>query len=241
MSTNPQWAAQLALFIATGKCTKEFLDALGTSTELQKACDVAFSRQVDQLREELIPSRRSGAELMAALFTDIEHGDANHRAWLKGKLTAWAPRVVDATEVAAIRRAAENVLDCAKKHPDRLECCYAMDALLQDALDNTAAGKELQAELAQAKVDVERARRDFEAYKAKAADLLQLDMTRIVDPEFLELRAKIDQMRAVLKIHEPHRSVCSCGLVCSNPTLLGHLRDNPDHRDASPRRVADMP
>jgi hypothetical protein len=132
----------------------------------------------------------TGQELMATLYADIEHGDEKHRAWLKAKLDAWAPRVADATEL----------------------------------------------ELAKAKLA---------DYKAAVTDHLHLSMTALLAGSeaaaFAKLHAKVDQLRAALKIHEPYRNVCSCGLVCSNPTLLGHLRDNPDHTDASPMRVADTP
>lgn len=200
MSLDPKWTAQLLLFTTTGKCSAEFFHALGTDPVLQKACDNIFRQQVARLKAELHPVPLSGTELMALIFDDIAHGDAAHREWLKDKLDAWASRVEDATVVAAIRHAAENVLDCAQRHPDRLECCYAMDAMLQAALDGESEHDEV-----------------------------------------LQLRTKVEQMRAALKIYEPHQSKCSCGLVCSAATLAGHLRDCPDHTDASPMRIADMP
>lgn len=57
------------------------------------------------------------------------------QAELKRQTKLWMDKTT--AELKAVREAAERVLDCAKRHPDRLECCYAMDALLRDALDNT--------------------------------------------------------------------------------------------------------
>lgn len=34
----------------------------------------------------------------------------------------------------ALAEAVERVLDCEKRHPDRIECCYAMGIMARDAL-----------------------------------------------------------------------------------------------------------